>query len=97
MGSRAKRVVALYGGMGYEPQRRALRRGADIVVACPGRLEDLIERRDLNLSEVHTVVLDEADRMVDMGFIRPPVGRSTRLSTSARSCCSPQPLARRWR
>ncbi len=71
MGPRARRVVALYGGMGYEPQRRALRRGADIVVACPGRLEDLIARRDVNLSEVRTVVLDEADRMVDMGFIRP--------------------------
>jgi superfamily II DNA/RNA helicase len=71
MGSRSKRVVALYGGMSYGPQRQALRRGADIVVACPGRLEDLVERRDVNLSEVRTVVLDEADRMVDMGFIRP--------------------------
>ena len=71
MGSRAKRVVALYGGTGYGPQRQALRRGVDIVVACPGRLEDLVERRDVNLSEVRTVVLDEADRMVDMGFIRP--------------------------
>jgi superfamily II DNA/RNA helicase len=71
LGSRGNRVVALYGGTGYGPQRQALRRGADIVVACPGRLEDLIERRDVNLSEVRTVVLDEADRMVDMGFIRP--------------------------
>ena len=71
MGSRSKRVVALYGGTSYGPQRQALRRGADIVVACPGRLEDLVERRDVNLSEVRTVVLDEADRMVDMGFIRP--------------------------
>ena len=71
MGSRAKRVVALYGGTGYGPQCQALRRGVDIVVACPGRLEDLVERRDVNLSEVHTVVLDEADRMVDMGFVRP--------------------------
>jgi superfamily II DNA/RNA helicase len=71
MGSRGKRVVALYGGVGYGPQRQALRRGVDIVVACPGRLEDLVERRDVNLREVRTVVLDEADRMVDMGFIRP--------------------------
>jgi superfamily II DNA/RNA helicase/cold shock CspA family protein len=71
MGSRSKRVVALYGGTAYGPQRQALRRGADIVVACPGRLEDLVERRDVNLSDVRTVVLDEADRMVDMGFIRP--------------------------
>jgi superfamily II DNA/RNA helicase len=71
LGAQAKRVVALYGGTGYGPQRQALRRGADIVVACPGRLEDLIERRDVNLSQVRTVVLDEADRMVDMGFLRP--------------------------
>jgi superfamily II DNA/RNA helicase len=70
-GSKANRVVALYGGTGYEGQRKALRRGADIVVACPGRLEDLVARGDLRLREVHTVVLDEADRMVDMGFVRP--------------------------
>lgn len=69
--SRAERVVALYGGTGYGPQRHALRRGADIVVACPGRLADLVERGDVDLSEVRTVVLDEADRMVDMGFVRP--------------------------
>ena len=42
LGSQAKRVVALYGGTGYGPQRQALRRGVDIVVACPGRLEDLV-------------------------------------------------------
>lgn len=71
LGSRAKRVVALYGGTGYGPQRQALRRGADIVVACPGRLEDLVERGDVQLRDVRTVVLDEADRMVDMGFVRP--------------------------
>ncbi|HXY28582.1 MAG TPA: DEAD/DEAH box helicase, partial [Acidimicrobiales bacterium] len=71
MGSRAKRVVALYGGTGYGGQRQALRRGADIVVACPGRLEDLVERGEVQLREVRIVVLDEADRMVDMGFVRP--------------------------
>lgn len=71
MGSKAKRVIALYGGTAYGPQRQALRRGADIVVACPGRLEDLIERGDLRLKDVRTVVIDEADRMVDMGFVRP--------------------------
>jgi superfamily II DNA/RNA helicase len=71
MGPRAKRVVALYGGTGYGPQRLSLRRGADIVVACPGRLEDLVERGDVYLRDVRTVVLDEADRMVDMGFVRP--------------------------
>jgi superfamily II DNA/RNA helicase len=71
MGPRARRVAALYGGTGYGPQRQTLRRGADIVVACPGRLEDLVERGDVNLSQVRTVVLDEADRLVDMGFVRP--------------------------
>lgn len=71
MGSRGSRVVALYGGTGYGDQRQALRRGVDIVVACPGRLEDLVERGDVQLGEVRTVVLDEADRMVDMGFLRP--------------------------
>jgi superfamily II DNA/RNA helicase len=71
MGPHGKRVLALYGGTGYAAQRQALRRGVDIVVACPGRLEDLIERGDVQLGEVRTVVLDEADRMVDMGFLRP--------------------------
>jgi superfamily II DNA/RNA helicase len=67
----AKRVVAVYGGTGYGGQRQALRRGVDIVVACPGRLEDLVDRGDVRLRDVRTVVLDEADRMVDMGFVRP--------------------------
>jgi superfamily II DNA/RNA helicase len=71
MGARGKRVVALYGGTSYGPQRQSLRRGADIIVACPGRLEDLVERGDVSLHDVRTVVLDEADRMVDMGFVRP--------------------------
>lgn len=71
MGESANRVVALYGGTSYSSQRQALRRGVDIVVACPGRLEDLISQGDVHLGEVRTVVLDEADRMVDMGFVRP--------------------------
>jgi superfamily II DNA/RNA helicase/cold shock CspA family protein len=71
MGERSDRVVAIYGGISYVPQRRALRRGVDIVVACPGRLEDLVSQGDVHLGEVRTVVLDEADRMVDMGFVRP--------------------------
>jgi superfamily II DNA/RNA helicase len=65
------RIVALYGGTSYAPQRRALRHGVDIVVACPGRLEDLVAQGDVRLHEVRTVVIDEADRMVDMGFIKP--------------------------
>lgn len=63
------RVHSVYGGVGYEGQIRALRRGVEILVACPGRLEDLISSHHVDLSEVDRVVLDEADRMADMGFM----------------------------
>ena len=63
------RVDAVYGGVGYGKQVSALRRGVDVLVACPGRLEDLIARGDVGLSDVDIVVLDEADRMADMGFM----------------------------
>ena len=62
--------AVIYGGVGYEPQVRALRRGPAIVVATPGRLLDHIEQRNLDLGSVEILVLDEADRMLDMGFIR---------------------------
>jgi len=62
-------VAVVYGGVGYEPQRRLLRRGAAVLVACPGRLEDLIGSGDVDLGGVDLVVLDEADRMADMGFL----------------------------
>ena len=62
--------VAIYGGVGFEPQVRALRRGPSIVVATPGRLLDHVGRRTIDLSGVEILVLDEADRMLDMGFIR---------------------------
>ena len=62
-------VVGIYGGVGYEPQRRALRKGASVVVACPGRLEDLVATGDVVLDDVEIVVVDEADRMADMGFL----------------------------
>jgi superfamily II DNA/RNA helicase len=63
------RVVAVYGGVGFDRQIRALRDGVEIVVACPGRLADLLRQGHLRLSSVATVVLDEADRMADMGFL----------------------------
>lgn len=63
------RVGVVYGGVGYGPQLNLLRKGVDILVACPGRLEDLIDRGDVSLQEVKQVVLDEADRMADMGFM----------------------------
>ncbi|MDZ4168382.1 MAG: DEAD/DEAH box helicase [Coriobacteriia bacterium] len=62
------RVAVVYGGVGYEPQKQALKRGVDVLVACPGRLLDLISQGDCNLGSVEVLVLDEADRMLDMGF-----------------------------
>jgi len=63
-----RRVVAVYGGVGYEPQVKAVRCGVDLLVATPGRLLDMIQRGDITLSTVSMLVLDEADRMLDMGF-----------------------------
>ena len=64
-----RRVSAVYGGVGYGPQKNALRNGVDVLVATPGRLEDLIEQRSVNLGQADFVVIDEADRMADMGFL----------------------------
>jgi ATP-dependent RNA helicase RhlE len=63
------RSVTIYGGVGAAPQVKALRDGVEILVACPGRLLDHIEQRHANLSGVEILVLDEADRMLDMGFL----------------------------
>jgi superfamily II DNA/RNA helicase len=62
-------VAAIYGGVGYGPQRKLLARGVSAVVACPGRLEDLVASGDIYLDRVELVVVDEADRMADMGFL----------------------------
>ena len=67
-------TTTVYGGVRYARQIRDLRAGADIVVACPGRLEDLIEQHALTLEKVEVAVIDEADEMADMGFL-PPVKR----------------------
>jgi ATP-dependent RNA helicase RhlE len=64
------RSAAIYGGVGFSPQATALRRGVDVVVATPGRLLDHVGQRTIDLSTVEVLVLDEADRMLDMGFIR---------------------------
>jgi ATP-dependent RNA helicase RhlE len=61
--------TAIYGGVGKNPQVAALRRGAEVVVACPGRLLDLIGEGNIDLTHVEVLVLDEADRMCDMGFL----------------------------
>lgn len=61
-------IAAVYGGAAYQPQMKALKRGAQVVVGTPGRIMDLMEKGALNLSHVHVLVLDEADEMLRMGF-----------------------------
>ncbi len=63
------RSATVYGGVGMLPQERALRTGAEIIVACPGRLLDHIDRGNARLNDIDVLVLDEADRMLDMGFL----------------------------
>ena len=80
-------TTVVMGGVGHSPQIRALARGVDVLIATPGRLNDLLEGRHLQLGQVEVFVLDEADRMLDMGFIRDvrkiiadlPVARQTML------------------
>lgn len=63
------RSVVIYGGVGKQPQLKGLRSGVDIVVACPGRLLDLLSEPGISLKNMHTMVLDEADHMFDQGFL----------------------------
>ena len=67
--TRSVRVVQVYGGRAYEPQIEALTRGVEVVVGTPGRMIDLLKQRHLTLNHVRTVVLDEADEMLDLGFL----------------------------
>ncbi len=100
---RAARVLTVYGGRAYEPQVEALARGVEVVVGTPGRLLDLAQRGDLVLAHARIVVLDEADEMLDLGFLpdvekllsSTPAGRQTMLF----SATMPGPvvaLARRY-
>nr|WP_083401442.1 DEAD/DEAH box helicase [Pseudofrankia sp. EUN1h] len=97
------RVLSVYGGRAYEPQLTALRTGVDVVVGTPGRLLDLARQRALNLGNVATLVLDEADEMLDLGFL-PDVERIVSLLPAGRqtmlfSATMPGPviaLARRF-
>jgi ATP-dependent RNA helicase DeaD len=68
-GNSPVRVLPVYGGQSYTIQTRQLKRGVDVVVGTPGRIIDLIHQGELDLSHVHSLVLDEADRMLEMGFI----------------------------
>ena len=87
------RVATVFGGVGERPQMEALRTGTDIIIACPGRLLDLLERRYGDFSRLQYLVLDEADRMLDMGFLpsirkvirRLPVKRQTLMFSATLS------------
>ena len=101
--NRGTRVLTVYGGRSYDPQLDALRKGVDIVVGTPGRLLDLAGQRALDLSHVRVLVLDEADEMLDLGFL-PDVERivalvPTKRQTMLFSATMPGPvvaLARRY-
>jgi superfamily II DNA/RNA helicase len=67
--TRGVRIAAIYGGVAYEPQTEALKKGVDIIVGTPGRLLDLAKGKQLALAGVRALVLDEADRMLDLGFL----------------------------
>jgi ATP-dependent RNA helicase RhlE len=92
------RASLVHGGVGYGKQREALKRGVDVLVATPGRLLDLLEQRTMSLKEVKILVLDEVDRMLDMGFL-PDVRRivekiSTRRQTLLFSATLPPEIER---
>ena len=80
---RGLHILSIYGGVGFRDQINGLRNGADLLVACPGRLIDLIEQGELQLADVDRVVVDEADRMADMGFL-PQVQELLDLTSSDR-------------
>ncbi|VEB43676.1 ATP-independent RNA helicase dbpA [Chromobacterium violaceum] len=86
------KVVTLTGGTPMGPQIGSLEHGAHIVVGTPGRLQDHLFRETLNLTGVKTLVLDEADRMIDMGFIEEIVGIVRACREPARPCCSRPPI-----
>jgi len=76
-------VALVHGGVGYGKQREELKRGVDILVATPGRLLDLLEQRTMSLKEIKILVLDEVDRMLDMGFL-PDVRRIVEKTSTKR-------------
>jgi superfamily II DNA/RNA helicase len=82
LGARGLRAHTFYGGVAFGGQRQALRKRVDVAVGCPGRIEDLMRSKDIVLSDVEMVVIDEADRMADMGFL--PAVRRILDTTSTR-------------
>ncbi|WP_220449496.1 DEAD/DEAH box helicase [Nonomuraea longispora] len=82
-GKLGSRVLTVYGGRAYEPQIEALKAGVDVIVGTPGRLLDLVKQKHLDLTQVTTLVLDEADRMLDLGFL-PDIERIFKLIPAQR-------------
>ncbi|MEU7896543.1 DEAD/DEAH box helicase [Nonomuraea sp. NPDC049152] len=82
-GKLGSRVLTVYGGRAYEPQVEALKAGVDVIVGTPGRLLDLVKQKHLDLSQVTMLVLDEADRMLDLGFL-PDIERIFKLIPAER-------------
>src|SRR6476660_8130149 len=80
---RGVRVLTVYGGRAYEPQIEALKNGVEVVVGTPGRLIDLAKQGHLDLSQTKSVVLDEADEMLDLGFL-PDVEKLMSLTPASR-------------
>ncbi len=85
------KVLTLCGGATMRPQLASLEHGAHIVIGTPGRLMDHLERGSLNLEALNTLVLDEADRMLDMGFFDDITTIAKHSPSSARPCCSRPP------
>ncbi len=82
----------MYGGVSINPQMMKLRKGVDLLVATPGRLLDLFRQNALKFNQLQTLVLDEADRMLDLGFSEELANIATRhCRRSARRCCSRRP------
>jgi superfamily II DNA/RNA helicase len=88
--------TVVFGGVGQNPQVKALSAGVDVLIACPGRLEDLIGQGFCDLSGVEITILDEADHMADLGFL-PAVKRLLdRTRRAASGCCSPRRSTTAW-
>jgi superfamily II DNA/RNA helicase len=83
LAARSLTAYPFYGGVGFGGQRQALRMGVDLAVACPGRLEDLMSTGDIDLADIDVAVIDEADRLADMGFL-PAVCRILDATSSSR-------------
>ncbi|GAA3105671.1 DEAD/DEAH box helicase [Streptosporangium carneum] len=82
-GKLGSRILTVYGGRAYEPQIEALKQGVDVIVGTPGRLLDLVKQKHLDLGQIDALVLDEADRMLDLGFL-PDIERIIKLIPAKR-------------